>query len=100
VFALNEAAAQLPAAIHVVVPNLGHVVTDSDEIGCTLGIVHRFVKNLDPGDTNCVLKVRPVRTVPLFAITASELAPLVTVKGDKTTDAQRRIAAAGKPSAM
>jgi hypothetical protein len=91
----NEAAAQLPDAVHVVVPNLGHVVTDSDEIGCTLGIVHRFVKNLDPGDTNCVLKVRPVRTVPLFAVAASELAPLEALTGDKTTDAQRRIAAAG-----
>jgi hypothetical protein len=81
--------------VHVVVPNMGHVVTDSDEIGCTLGIVHRFVKNLDPGDTKCVLKVRPVRTVPLFALTASELAPLAALKGDKTADAQRRIAAAG-----
>ena len=91
----NEAAAQLPDAVHVVVPNLGHVVTDSDEIGCTLGIVHRFVKNLDTGSTNCVLKVRPVRTVPLFAVTANELAPLEALKGDKTTDAQRRIAAAG-----
>lgn len=91
----NEAAAQFPDAVHVVVPNLGHVVTDSDEIGCTLGIVHRFVKNLDPGDTNCVLKVRPVRTVPLFARMASELEPLIALKGDETSDAQRRIAAAG-----
>ncbi len=91
----NEAAAQFPDAVHVVVPNLGHVVSDSDEIGCTLGILHRFIKNLDPGDTNCVLKVRPVRTVPLFAVAASELAPLQSLKGDKTTDAQRRIAAAG-----
>ena len=79
----------------MVVPNLGHVVTDSDEIDCTLNIVHRFVKNLDPGNTNCVQKVRPVRTVPLFAVTASELAPLNALKGDKTSDAQRRIAAAG-----
>jgi pimeloyl-ACP methyl ester carboxylesterase len=91
----NEAAAQFPDAVHVVVPNLGHVVTDGDDIGCTLGIVHRFVKNLDPGDTNCVQKVRPVRTVPLFAVTSNELAPLDALKGDKTTDAQRRIAAAG-----
>lgn len=91
----NEAAAQFPDAVHVVVPNLGHVVTDSDEIGCTLGIVRRFVKILDPGNTSCVQKVRPVRTVPLFAVTAGELAPLNALKGDKTTDAQRRIAAAG-----
>jgi hypothetical protein len=70
-------------------------VADSDEIGCTLGIIHRFVKNLAPGNTNCVRKIRPVRTVPRFARTASELAPLQPRKGDKTTDAQRRIAAAG-----
>ena len=91
----NETAAQFPNALHVVVPNLGHVVTDSDEIDCTLNIVHRFVKNLDPGNTQCVNKVRPVRTVPLFAVTAGELAPLRALKGDQTTDAQRRIAAAG-----
>jgi hypothetical protein len=60
-----------------------------------LGIVHRFVKNLAPGNTNCAQKVRPVRTVPRFARSASELAPLKPLKGDKTTDAQRRIAAAG-----
>lgn len=91
----NEAAAQFPDAVHVVVPNLGHVVTDGDEIGCTLGIVHRFVNNLSPGNTSCVQKVRPVRTVPRFAATAGELAPLNALRGDKTSDAQRRVAAAG-----
>jgi hypothetical protein len=91
----NETAGQFPNAVHVVVPNLGHVVADSDEIGCTLGIVHRFVENLAPGNINCAQKVRPVRTVPRFARTAGELAPLKALKGDKTTDAQRRIAAAG-----
>jgi len=91
----NETTAQFPDAVHIVVPNLGHVVTDSDEIGCTLGIVHRFTRNLDPGNTNCVNRVRPVRTVPLFARKSSELAPLQELKGDRTTEAQRRIAAAG-----
>ena len=94
----NDTAEQFPDAVHVVVPNLGHVVTDSDEIGCTLGMVHRFVEKLTPGDTNCVQRVRPVRTVPRFARTASELAPLQALKGDNTTDAQRRIAAAGLES--
>jgi hypothetical protein len=79
----------------VIVPNLGHVVTDGDEIDCTLDIVHRFVRNLDPGNTDCVQNVRPVRTVPLFAVMANELAPLNALKGDETSDAQRRIAAAG-----
>jgi pimeloyl-ACP methyl ester carboxylesterase len=91
----NETTVQFPNAVHIVVPNLGHVVSDSDEIGCTLGIVNRFVKNLSPGNTNCVQKVRPVRTVPVFARTAAELEPLRALKGDQTTDAQRRIAAAG-----
>jgi pimeloyl-ACP methyl ester carboxylesterase len=90
----NNTAAQFPDAVHVIVPNLGHVVTDSDEIGCTLGIAHRFVSTLSPGDTNCVNNVRPVRTVPLFARLASELAPLEPLKGNLATDDQQRIAAA------
>ena len=91
----NETAAQFPNAVHVVVPNLGHVVTDSDEIGCTLAIARRFVRSLSPGDTGCVQRVRPVRTVPRFARMASGLKPLTALTGDETTDGQRRIAAAG-----
>ena len=91
----NETTAQFPNAVHVIVPNLGHVVTAGDVIGCTLGIVHHFVRELAPGNTNCVDKVRPVRTVPLFARKASELEPLHQLKGDKASDAQRQIAAAG-----
>jgi pimeloyl-ACP methyl ester carboxylesterase len=91
----NNTAEQFPDAVHVVVPNLGHVVTDSDEIGCTLGIVHRFVRNLSPGDTSCVNKVRPVRTVPLFAQLSSELAPLEALKENQASEAQLRIAASG-----
>ncbi len=91
----NETTQQFPNAVHVVVPNLGHVVADGDFIGCTLGIVQRFVKNLSPGNTNCVQKVRPVRTVPQFAANAADLGPLVARSGNKASDAQRRIAAAG-----
>jgi pimeloyl-ACP methyl ester carboxylesterase len=91
----NNTAAQFPDATHVVVPNLGHVVADGDQIGCTLAIVHRFVRDLSPGNTSCVQQVRPVRTVPVFARFAAELAPLNPLAGDETTDAQRRIAAAG-----
>jgi pimeloyl-ACP methyl ester carboxylesterase len=90
----NETAAQFPNVTHVVVPNLGHVVADVDLVGCTLGIVQRFVRTLSPGNTGCVSKVRPVRTVPKFARRAAELAPLTALAGDHTSDAQRRIAAA------
>jgi hypothetical protein len=91
----NETTEQFPNAVHVVVPNLGHVVADGDFVGCTLGIVQRFVKNLAPGNTNCVQKVRPVRTVPKFAADAADLSPLTARAGNKASDAQRRIAAAG-----
>lgn len=89
-----ETTAQFPNAVHVIVPNLGHVVADGDFIGCTLGIVQRFVKNLTPGNTNCVSKVRPVRTVPAFARTAADLAPLAALTGNQANAAQRRLAAA------
>jgi pimeloyl-ACP methyl ester carboxylesterase len=90
-----ETESQFPNAVHVIVPNLGHVVADGDFIGCTLGIVQRFVKNLSPGNTNCVSKVRPVRTVPAFGRGSSDLAPLTALAGNKASAAQRRIAAAG-----
>ncbi len=83
----DEVVSQFPNVTHVVVPNLGHVVADADFVGCTLGIVQSFVKNLSSGNTGCVRDVRPVRTVPKFARTAA-------LPGDKTSPAQRRIAAA------
>ena len=89
----NETAAQFPNATHVVVPNLGHVVSGSDYIGCTSSIVERFVKTLSPGDTSCTAGVRPIRTVPLFARSASDLAPVTALAGNAATAAQRRIAA-------
>ena len=72
-----------PNAVHVVVPNLGHVVADGDFVGCTFGIVQRFVKNLAPGNTNCVQKVRPIRTVPKFATVRADLSPLTARAGNK-----------------
>jgi len=91
----NDTTKQFPSATHIVVPNLGHVVADGDEIGCTLGIVQNFVRDLSPGSTACVQNVRPVRTVPKFARLSTELTPLASLPGDATSDAQRRIAAAG-----
>jgi len=89
----DETTAQFPNATHVIVPNQFHVVADQDYIGCSLGIVQRFVKNLATGDTSCTANVRPVRTVPLFARTAAELAPVAALNGNAATAAQRRIAA-------
>ena len=91
----NETAAQFPNVVHVVVPNLGHVVANGDDLGCTLGIVERFIKNLSPGSIGCVDDVRPVRSVPRFALNAAELAPVEATVGNRASAAQRRIAAAG-----
>jgi pimeloyl-ACP methyl ester carboxylesterase len=85
---------QFPNAVHLIVPNLTHVVAGGDMIGCTSSIVLRFVQDLSPGDTRCIRKVRPVRTVPRFARHAHELAPLGPTAGDESTDEERRIAAA------
>jgi pimeloyl-ACP methyl ester carboxylesterase len=90
-----QVAAQFPAAVHVVVPNLTHVVADGDEIGCTLDILQRFVVTLSPGDTSCITKVRAVRTVPRFAKTYKDLSALLSYSGDATSSDQRRMAAAG-----
>jgi pimeloyl-ACP methyl ester carboxylesterase len=86
---------QFPDAVHVVVPNLTHVVADADEIGCTLGLVQHFVDKLTPGDTACIQRVRAVRTVPRFARSYRDLAPLSRDVGDATSANQRRMAAAG-----
>jgi pimeloyl-ACP methyl ester carboxylesterase len=91
----QEVTVQFPDAIHLIVPNLGHVVAGSDEIGCTLSIVQHFVTDLAPGNIQCIPKVRPIRTVPKFALMAQSLAPVDPLPGNQATDAQRRIAAAG-----
>ncbi len=90
-----QVAAQFPNVVHLIVPNLTHVVADGDAFGCTGGIVRHFVDTLSTGDTSCVSKVRAVRTVPRFARTYKDLAPLTSNTGDKTSSDQRRIAAAG-----
>jgi pimeloyl-ACP methyl ester carboxylesterase len=91
----QEVTDQFPNAVHVIIPNLPHVVAGGDLIGCTSSIVLRFVQQLVPGDTGCTKDVRAARTVPLFARLAHELTPLDPLAGDRSTDEQRRLAAAG-----
>jgi len=85
---------QFPTATHLVIPNLTHVVAGGDLIGCASSIVLHFIQNLSPGDTHCTAKVRPIRTLPRFALHAKDLAPITAVSGNKASDTQRRIAAA------
>lgn len=90
-----QVVAQFPDAVHVILPNLTHVVADQDEIDCASSLVRRFITNLAPGDTSCVSKVRAIRTVPAFARGYAQLAPLISNAGDVTTTDDRRLAAAG-----
>jgi pimeloyl-ACP methyl ester carboxylesterase len=93
-----ETAAQFPDAIHVVIPNLPHVVAGTDEIGCASRIVLNFVTALAPGDTSCIRRVRPIRTVAQFARHAADLAPLAAGNGNRASAAELRIAAAALES--
>ncbi len=89
-----ETAAQFPDAVHIVLPNLTHVVADTDEIGCAAGMVVNFVANLNPGDTSCGALIKPIRTVPSFARKASALAALAPAGGNRASTAELRVGAA------
>jgi pimeloyl-ACP methyl ester carboxylesterase len=83
-----------PNVRHLIVPNLTHVTAwffsdvgllpdGGDTTHCVQDIVRRFVEQLTPGDTRCVAKVRPIRTVPRFAKTSAALAPVDAVRGNR-----------------
>jgi pimeloyl-ACP methyl ester carboxylesterase len=95
----QEVTDQFPNAAHVIIPNLPHVVAGGDLVGCASSIVLHFVQDLVPGDTSCTRKVRPARTVPLFARRSGQLAPLAPLAGDRSSAAQRRLAAAALATA-
>jgi pimeloyl-ACP methyl ester carboxylesterase len=99
-----RAAAQFPAATHLVVPNLGHVTAFSDEgvnfvVGadltqCVGRVVRHFVETLEPGETGCVARIRPIRAVAHFARTSRSLDPLTPGDGNDATDGELRLGAA------
>jgi hypothetical protein len=100
----NQAARQFPDVVHLVIPNLTHVTAwyfsdvgilpdGGDTTNCVQEIVRRFVVDLVPGDTNCISSVRPIRTVPRFARTVSELEPAEAVIGNQANASELRVAA-------
>ena len=100
----NQAARQFPDVVHLVVPNLTHVTAwyfsdvgilpdGGDTTNCVQAIVRRFVVELSPGDTSCIPKVRPIRTVPRFAKSVSELDPAEALAGNKASARELRLAA-------
>ncbi len=98
--------ALFPEAWFVVVRNTGHetAVGDGGEFvppyggdiaRCAGPIVLRFVASGgDPGDTSCVLRVRPIRTVPAFAISWSSVAAARGTEANAADDGSLRLASA------
>ncbi|HEV7716518.1 MAG TPA: alpha/beta fold hydrolase [Steroidobacteraceae bacterium] len=94
-----------PDAEHIVVPNLTHVTAytysdvaylpdGGDLTHCVSKVIRRFVDKLSVGDTTCIAKVRPIRTVPRFARSVDELAPAEALAGNKASPDELRLAAA------
>lgn len=100
-----EAARQFPNVTHLIVPNLTHITAFSNEgyfvspagadlTQCVSNVVLNFVQRLSPGDTRCVPKVRPIRTVPAFARWASEVDPAMAIAGNAGSSVELRLASA------
>jgi pimeloyl-ACP methyl ester carboxylesterase len=101
----NQAAAQFPNVVHLLIPNLTHVTAwtfsdvallpdGGDLTHCVQDIVRRFVVQLSTGDTSCIPKVRPIRTVPTFAERVDQLAPAAALQGNQAKPRDLKVAAA------
>jgi pimeloyl-ACP methyl ester carboxylesterase len=100
----TQAAAQFPNVTHLIVPNLTHVTAyfysdvgylpdGGDTTHCVQRVLRRFIAQLSPGDTSCIPNVRPIRTVPKFASTISQLEPVQAVSGNQAGTRDLKIAA-------
>jgi pimeloyl-ACP methyl ester carboxylesterase len=105
------ATGQFPDATFVVVKNTGHETAigdggvfvppyGGDLAQCAAPIVRRFIASGgDPGDTRCVARVRPIRTVPAFVRGWAEVAPLAPLPGNEAGEAALRLASAAAETA-
>ena len=100
----NQAAAQFPNVIHLLIPNLTHVTAwyfsdlgylpdGGDTTHCVQGIVRRFISQLSPGDTSCIPKVRAIRTVPRFVATVADVEPAQALNGNRGGARELKLAA-------
>ncbi|MGK9170567.1 alpha/beta hydrolase [Inquilinus limosus] len=106
-----ETARLFPDATYVQLRNLTHItaITDqaifvppkgADATGCVAPIVLTFVRSGgDAGDTSCTQRIRPIRTVPAFAVKAGEVAPAKADAGNAATETDLRIASAAAETA-
>jgi pimeloyl-ACP methyl ester carboxylesterase len=100
-----QAASQFPDVVHLVIPNVTHITAFSnlggnvgpggvDYTNCVSRVVLNFVRDLEPGDTSCIPEIRPIRTVPQFALNSSAVLPAFANTGNKGGTAELRIASA------
>ncbi|MGH8315059.1 MAG: alpha/beta fold hydrolase, partial [Steroidobacterales bacterium] len=100
----NQVTELFPNVTHLIAPNLTHVTAwyfsdvgylpdGGDTTHCLQDVVRHFITQLSPGNTNCIPKVRPIRTVPKFARSVDDLKPLDALSGNRASNATLRIAA-------
>lgn len=100
-----QAAAQFPNVTHLIIPNLTHITAFSveddnivpagaDLTHCVSKVVLHFIADLAPGDTGCLPRIRPIRTVPRFARSVDDLDPASAEAGNAGGALELKIAAA------
>ncbi|HEX3810469.1 MAG TPA: alpha/beta fold hydrolase [Rhizomicrobium sp.] len=102
----KRAAALFPNATYILVPNTVHESAignggfnvppyGADLAQCAGPIVLAFVKAQGkPPDTSCLSRIRPVRTVPKFAVRWQDVAPATAQPGNSADAAQLKLASA------
>ena len=90
----HAAAALIPGAVALDIRNGLHETAIADEgqfpspsgedlAGCVGPIVRRFLATDGrAGDTSCIARIRPIRTVPAFARSWTTVAPATSAPGD------------------
>lgn len=69
----QKVASRFPNATFVEVSNMVHVSALGDTLGCASGIVLRFVRTLDAGNTSCASHYPEIREVDAFATRTRQL---------------------------
>jgi hypothetical protein len=86
-------AARFPRSTYVETSNTILVSALADRAGCAAPIVRRFVRTLAAGDTRCAARIAEVRVVDRFPRRAAGAVPASPRPGDRSTIADRRVAA-------
>jgi hypothetical protein len=99
-------AALFPNSTYIETPNLVHesaigdagyfVPPNGQDLSQCIGpIVRAFVRSGgNTGDTGCLATIRPIRTVPVFAVHYSDVAPAVAETGNQVSPAGLKLASA------